>query len=226
MARGLASRKVPRVRPYLVTASTLAAVALAGCARQGELDASGGITAVRSACPTVAVPAGTGDVTLFDPANSREASAVDVTATVTDVKSTCADAGDQIVTDVTFQVQARRTRGTEAARDVVLPFFVTVVRGGSAVVAKRVGRVNVHFDAGQARAAADGRGQAYVSRAAATLPAPIRERLTRRRKAGQEDAAIDPLSQPEVRDAVAAASFEALVGFQLTEEQLRYNAQR
>ena len=63
-------------------------------------------------------------------------------------------------------------------------------------------------------------------RAAATLPDSVREQLTRKRKAGDQDAAIDPLATPEVRQAVLAASFEALVGFQLTQDQLRYNAQR
>ena len=40
------------------------------------------------------------------------------------------------------------------------------------------------------------------------------------------DAAIDPLSIPEVRTALQRTSFELLVGFQLTQEQLRYNATR
>ena len=60
----------------------------------------------------------------------------------------------------------------------------------------------------------------------ATVPQEIRDKLTRRRKAGDEDAALDPLAQPEVRSAVLSATFEALVGFQLTDEQLRYNATR
>ena len=64
------------------------------------------------------------------------------------------------------------------------------------------------------------------ARSAATLPQEVRERLTRRRKAGDEDAAVDPLADPKVRSSVAAASFEALVGFQLTQDQLRYNATR
>ena len=54
----------------------------------------------------------------------------------------------------------------------------------------------------------------------------MREQLTRKRKAGDEDAATDPLARPEVRSAVLRATFEALVGFQLTDEQLKYNAQR
>jgi hypothetical protein len=210
-----------------LAALLLGSVLLGACgARQGEIDASqGGITAVRSACPQVAVPAGTGDITIFDPPASRDAAAIDVTATVTDLKSTCNDAGEQITTQVTFDVLARRTR-TDAPRDVVLPWFITVVQGGSAVVAKRVGQVSVHFDAGQARAQAQATGTSYVDRAAATLPADVRQRLTRRRKAGDQDAAVDPLAQPEVREAVQRASFEALVGFQLTDAQLRYNATR
>ena len=81
------------------------------------------------------------------------------------------------------------------------------------------------FADGQTAAPA-GAGSAYVDRAAATLPADIQERITRRRKAGDQDAAIDPLSLPEVRAAVQRASFELLIGFQLTQEQLEYNVRR
>lgn len=209
-----------------ILAVSVVALTLGGCASRGEIDATGGITAVRSACPAVAVPAATGDITLFDPATSRDQSALDVTALMTDVRSTCADAaGDQITTTVTFKIQGRRVR-TDAARDVTLSYFVTVVRGGTAVVAKRIGRVALHFDAGQARAETTGQGTATISRAAATLPDAVREKLTRKRKAGDEDAAVDPLTQPDVRQAVLRATFEALVGFQLTDDQLKYNATR
>ena len=61
---------------------------------------------------------------------------------------------------------------------------------------------------------------------AATLPDDVRKQITRKRKAGEEDAATDPLTRPEVRTAVLRATFEALVGFQLTDAQLRYNATR
>lgn len=205
-------------------AASAVLLALAGCANKGEL-IEGGITSVRTGCPTVGVPAGTGDITLFDPPASTAASAIDVTGAMTDVRSTCTETGEDIVTQVTFSVNARRTR-TDAPRDVQLPYFLSVVQGGSAVVAKRVGQVNLHFDAGQARASATGSASGTVNRAAATLPADVRERLTRRRKAGEEDAAVDPLTVPEVRAAVQRATFEALVGFQLTGEQLRYNATR
>ncbi|WP_235535029.1 hypothetical protein [Sphingomonas sp. Leaf339] len=207
----------------LIAAST--AVLLAGCASKGEIDATGGVSAVRSACPVVGVPAGTGDVTVFDPPTSQAQSAIDLVATMTNVRGTCADATDDIVTTVSFDVQARRLR-TDGARDVQLPYYIAVVRGGANPVAKRVGTIQLHFDAGQARAQASGTASATVSRSAATLPAEVRERLTRRRKAGDDDAAVDPLTQPEVRKAVLSASFEALVGFQLNEAQLRYNVTR
>jgi hypothetical protein len=196
----------------------------AGCARSGDITA-GGITAVRTACPIVGIPAGTGDITLFDPATSHDASALDVTAVMTNVRSTCTDAAADVVTTVTFDVYAQR-RDAGPARDVTLPYFITVVNGGTAVVAKRVGNVAVHFDAGAVRAQTRGQATAYVNRAAATLPADIREEITRKRKPGDVDAAVDPLSKPEVREAVLRATFEALVGFQLTEDQLKYNLTR
>ena len=59
-----------------------------------------------------------------------------------------------------------------------------------------------------------------------TLPEDIRDRITRKRKSGDPDAAIDPLSIPEVRQALQRTSFELLVGFQLTADQLQYNATR
>ncbi len=210
-------------------AAPLAVLALAGgCAKTGEIEVSGGgagITSIRSACPVVGVPAGTGDVTLFDPPASRDASAIDVVATISDVRSTCDDQGNDVVTRITFDVRARRAR-TEGAREVVLPYFVAITRGGSQVTAKRINQVALRFEAGQATAQASAEATSVVSRAAATLPQDVRDKLTRKRKAGDEDAAVDPLATPEVRAAVLAASFEALVGFQLTPDQLKYNATR
>jgi hypothetical protein len=65
-----------------------------------------------------------------------------------------------------------------------------------------------------------------VSRAAATLPADVERTLTARRKSSDPQAAVDPLSDPAVRAAVQRATFEHLIGFQLTDAQLRYNATR
>ncbi|OYY89786.1 MAG: hypothetical protein B7Y45_10875 [Sphingomonas sp. 28-66-16] len=192
--------------------------------KAGELTLEG-ITAIRTACPAVAIPAATGDVTLFNPPTSQDASAIDVTATMTEVRSTCVDVGENVETTVTFEVRGLRN-DVQAARDVTLPYFITVVQGGTAVVSKRIGRVALHFDAGQQRASVAGEATASVVRAAATLSPEVRKSLTRKRKAGQEDAAVDPLSRPDIRQAVQRATFEALVGFQLTDEQLKYNATR
>ncbi|HET6536661.1 MAG TPA: hypothetical protein VFG34_00910 [Sphingopyxis sp.] len=200
---------------------------VAGCAKNNEIDVSSGvgITSVRSACPAVAVPLHTGDISLFNPENSRDARALDVVASITNLKSQCDDSGNDVYQLLTFDVQATR-RDAGPARTVSLPYFSTVVQGGTVVVAKRIGEVQVRFAEGSLRGSGQAQASAYVDRAAVTLPADIQERISRRRKAGDEDAAIDPLSTPEVRAAVQRASFELLVGFQLTEEQLQYNVRR
>ncbi len=198
---------------------------LAGCTRNGDIDESGGILATRTACPAVAVAANTGDITLFDPPASRDSRAIDVVAYATNVRSTCTDVGNDVSAAMTFSVNARRTN-TAGARDVVLPYYVAIVRGGDTVVAKRISRVSVHFEDGQARAQAVASGGALIDRATATLPKEVTDTLRRKRKAEDADASIDPLSRPEVRAAVARATFEVLVGFQLTGEQLQYNATR
>lgn len=200
------------------------ALALAGCSRRGEIDATGGIVAVRSACPAAAIPAFTGDVTLFNPPQSRDAAAIDVVANMTDLRSTCSD-GEQLFTEATFTVNARRTDAS-GARQVTLPYFSTIVRGGNAVVAKRVGQVVLDFAPGQYRASAVGRAGSYVDRASATLPSDIQQKITQKRKAGDADAALDPFAQPDVKAALQRTSFELLVGFNLTQDQLRYNATR
>ncbi|HKT14490.1 MAG TPA: hypothetical protein VJR87_03705 [Allosphingosinicella sp.] len=197
---------------------------LLACSHEGEITAEG-VTVIRSACPAVAIPVGTGDVTLFDPASSREASAIDVVATMTNVRSTCSESDPNIVTNATFEVQAQR-RDARGDRDIVVPYFATVVQGGSNVVSKSIGRVALHFTDGQLRATSSGSATAQVLRSAATIPADIRNEITRKRKAGEADAALDPMANPKVRAAVQRASFELLVGFQLTADQLAYNATR
>jgi hypothetical protein len=202
-------------------------LALTGCKRNGELVLSDGvgITAVRTACPAVGIPDYTGDITTFRTPGSTTEDNMDVTAAITDLRSTCDEGTDKVYTEATFEVVASR-RDARGARTVTLPYFSTVLRGGSAVVTKRVGTVTLQFADGQARAQAHGVAGAYVSRAEASLPADIREQITRKRKAGDPDAALDPLADPAVKAAVQRATFELLVGFQLTEDQLRYNATR
>jgi hypothetical protein len=208
-------------------AAAVSAAALAGCNRPGDLviEQGVGITALRSVCPAVGVPDFTGNVTLFNPAGARTADAIDVVASLTNVRSQCDDSGDEVYTTATFDVLAQR-RDARGARTVTLPYYSTVVRGGTAVIAKRLGTVTLNFADGQDRTYASGTAGAVVNREAATLPADIRERITRRRRSGEEEAAVDPLAQPEVRAALARATFELLIGFQLNDDQLAYNATR
>lgn len=204
-----------------------AALALGGCKSKGDIvvNQGVGITAVRSLCPAVGVPDYTGNVTTFSQPGATTASALDVTAVITNVRPSCDETGEKVYSEASFDVLATR-RDAGAARSIELPYFVTVVQGGTSVVSKRIGTVRVDFAAGQDRASGSARAGAFVDRAAATLPEEIRRRITRKRKAGDSDAALDPLADPEVKAAIARASFEMLVGFQLTQEQLSYNATR
>jgi hypothetical protein len=212
-----------------LAAILMTGAALAGCSHEGELvlQEGVGVSAVRTVCPAVGVPDYTGDITTFRVPGDTSAANIDVTAAITNLRSTCDDAsgGARVYTNATFDVLGRRT-DTRGARTVTLPYYSVVLRGGSSVVTKRVGQVTLSFADGQERAQARAQAGAYVDRAEATLPADIRDQITRKRKAGDEDAAIDPLSDPAVKAAVARATFELLVGFQLTEQQLAYNATR
>ncbi|HEU4696270.1 MAG TPA: hypothetical protein VFR92_04840 [Sphingomicrobium sp.] len=206
----------------------LAAVTLlAACRHTGELTSEngGGVYAVRSACPIPGIPAGTGDVTLFNPAGSTDASAIDVSAEITNLRAYCQDAGNDVVSTATFTVTALR-RDVGAARQVVLPYFDIALQGGTNIAAKQIGQVVLNFPAGSAHARTEVRATVRVNRGVATLPENVRQVLTRPRKAGQADAAVDPLSDPAIRTAVNNATFEHLIGFQLTQDQLRYNATR
>ena len=203
------------------------ATLLAGCKREGDLvvEQGVGITALRTVCPAVGVPEFLGDITTFNPAGARTLDALDMTAAITNVRSQCDESGAEVYTTATFDVIAQR-RDTRGARTVELPYFSTVMRGGSSVIAKRVGTVTLNFADGQERAQASGTAGAVVDRAEATLPQEIVQRITRRRDAGDAAAAIDPLTEPDVRAAVARATFELLIGFQMDEASLGYNATR
>lgn len=216
-------------QPRPIIASLLAAgavLALSGCKTTGELVGGNGvgITAVRSVCPAVGIADFTGDITTFNGV-AGDARAIDVSAAITDVRAVCDEKASPVNSAVTFRVLARRA-DARGDRDVVLPYFVTVVRGGNVVISKRVGDVRLHFADGQTRAEAMASGTAIIDRKEATLDVAARDRIMKVRKAGEADAAVDPLTDPEVKAAVARASFEVLVGFQLTQDQLNYNATR
>jgi len=210
---------LPRLAP------ALALLLLAGCAGKNELDETGGLKITRSLCPAVAVPAYTGDVSLFSPEQSQDARALDMVATITNMRTSCDQTGSPVKVNATFDVVARRANPS-GARDVVLPYFVTVVRAGTRIVSKQVSSVQVHFDDGKLTGSGRGGGSATVDRQAASLPASVAQRLNRKRKSTDADASIDPMADPRTRTAVSQANFEMLIGFQLTQSQLAYNATR
>ena len=77
------------------------------CSREGEIG-QGGVYVTRSACPQVAIPAATGDITLFNPSNRTDAAALDVTAVITNLRSTCDETGANVVSTATFDVVGTR----------------------------------------------------------------------------------------------------------------------
>jgi hypothetical protein len=208
-------------------AAVAAVILLSACRHAGDITAEngGGVYAVRSDCPIAGIPAGTGDVTLFNPPGSTDSRAIDVTAAITDLRASCQDAGNDVISTATFTVVALR-RDAGPARQVVLPYFNVALRGGSQVAAKQIGQVVLNFAPGNVHAWARGQATVRVSRAAASLPANVRQILTRPRKSGETEAAIDPMSDPAVQKAVANATFEQLIGFELTQDQIKYNATR
>lgn len=217
---------MPKLVP--IALALLAATSLTACGRDiiSSTEAGVGRLVNRTACPAVATPVHTNDITLFNPPASRDASAIDVTATITNLRGHCADtAGDAIQSTASFEVRALRAN-TSGARDVTIPYFATVMRGEGRIVSKEISRVGLRFEDGQARASTTGSATVSINRAAATIPADVQEQLTRRREPGDPDAAIDPMADPAVRTAIANATFELLIGFQLTPDQLQYNATR
>lgn len=213
------------LRARTVMALTALAV-VSACSKNGELviDQGIGIASVLTMCPAVGIPDYTGDITTFR-GDDRTVAGLDMSAAMTDLRSVCNDTADKVYSEASFTVNARRT-DTRGARTVEVPYFVTVLRGGSAVVSKRVGTVTLAFADGQDRATCTGKAGAFIIRADAALPDDIREKITRRRRAGDQEAALDPLADPEVKAAIARTRFEMLIGFQLTEDQLKYNATR
>ena len=203
----------------------LAAIALAGCKSSMDFDETGGVKIARSACPAVAIATYTGDITTFSSPTQRTVGAIDVTASMANLQTNCTGDSDPIGVTASFYVQATRA-APGPARQVVLPWFATMIRGGNDIQSKQTGQVVVSFADGATRGTGHASVTGSVSRSLATLPPAVLEKITRKRKVGDADAALDPLTEPSVRDAVLKANFEMLVGFQLSEEQLAYNATR
>jgi len=216
-------------RSLFLPLALIGATTLGACSHEGNIELANdsiGLKITRSACPAVGIPAYTGDETLFTTPGGRTANDIDVVAEIVNVTPQCADTGTgPLTSSVSFTVEGRRTSAS-GARDVTLPYFATAIRGGTQVVSKQLGRVGLHFADGQLRATTSGTATVTIDRSAVALSQKVRNRLTRKRKATDADASIDPMTDPEIRSEVSRASFELLVGFQLSNDQLAYNATR
>ena len=220
------SKDLPHVKLRL--AALLALTLLGACRHTGDLTAEngGGVYAVRSTCPIAGIPTGTGDITLFNPPGS------------TRFAGDRRDCGDHRgARDLPGRGATKwfRPSPSPSPRSAAMParrgrsfcpISTSRCSGGATIAAKQVGRRSLNFPAGSQHAMTRAQASVRVNRGAATLPANVRTILTRPRKAGEAEAAVDPLSDPAVRTAVANATFEHLVGFQLTQDQLKYNATR
>ena len=122
-------------RNALLAATCRRPLALAGCSRAGEIvvEQGVGITALRSVCPAVGVPDYTGDVTLFRRRTRAPPTRIDVTAAITNVRSQCNDAGDQVYTTATLRrarAAARHARRAQRAAALFLTVRARRQRGG------------------------------------------------------------------------------------------------
>ncbi len=181
-------------------------------------------SATRSACPAVAIPAATGDITLFNPA----AAVMRPRSTWSPTSPTCARPATRAAptSSPTSPSTSTRSAATAAAR-ARSSCPISRSRCRAAPRSSRRASAGSACASPTASCAPAPRPSAtgQVSRAAVTLPEDVRQQITRRRKPGDPSAAIDPMADPAVREAVRKASFEVLVGFQLTQEQLAYNAE-
>ena len=91
--------------------AVLAVAALSGCSKKGELvfEEGVGIASVLTLCPAVGIPDYTGDVTTFRDAADTSVASLDVSAAMTNLRATCNDTADQVYSEATFTVNARRS---------------------------------------------------------------------------------------------------------------------
>ena len=169
---------------------------------------------------------GTGDITLFNPPEAG----ICERSTSPRPSPTSAEAapmsGNDVVSTATFTVVAlRREAGPGAPGRAALLRYRDAGRQPRRRQARRAS--GAELPRRQPPRLGRSSRQSFGSTAPSRPCRPTSQNiLTRPRKAGDADAAVDPLSDPAVRTAVADATFEHLVGFEMSQDQLKYNATR
>ncbi|MFQ5346457.1 MAG: hypothetical protein ACE5ED_01270 [Rhodothalassiaceae bacterium] len=133
---------LPSLRPLRAMLSLLAAALLAACSSDSNKNPFQ-VTVQR--CPAVAVVGGTGSLTRFR-GTERNAEDILYKATITATRLKCHQ-GDDVVSDVAFEIVAQRGPALRGEADVALPYFVAVLRDNSEIVAKDVYLARLHFSA-------------------------------------------------------------------------------
>jgi hypothetical protein len=125
-------------------------VALAGLPGCGNSDPY----AFAPPCPSAAILADAGDVTVFRP-GGQDLTAKIAGGRMTAVRGTCS-AGENGRTKVVVQVRMDLTRGPAArSREIALPYFVAVMRGDE-ILAKAVQTAEGKFGDGQSQLSVTG----------------------------------------------------------------------
>ena len=123
-----------------------AAITLAGCGLFGGQVNMELSPAMKQKCPPVGIVAYTGELTRFQ-GTSREASAVEMRATLGKLNVQCRDSADGqgLFADITFDISV--TKGPASrSNSVEIPFFVSVSRGNEAVLEKNLYTSRHSFD--------------------------------------------------------------------------------
>ena len=101
-------------------------------------------------CPAVGIVKETGTVTRFRSSDSSTQEDVVYTAHISDLAVACEE-DDGVVTNIGFDVAARQGPAGDV-RQITLPYFVAVVRGGTEIVAKDVYEADLTFEGENGRA--------------------------------------------------------------------------
>lgn len=100
-------------------------------------------------CPALAVVGGTGSLTRFA-GEGRDADDILFEAAVSNAELSC-DQGGDVISTVAFSIVAQRGEAMVGYYETSLPYFVTVLRDNSEIVAKEIFEVPIVFDDGAQR---------------------------------------------------------------------------
>jgi len=101
-------------------------------------------------CPAFAVLGGTGSLTQFA-GEERETSDVFLEASISNLSLEC-DQGDDVISSLAFTVAGERGPAMGDDAEVVLPYFVAVLRDNGLVVAKEIYETRLRFGPDMQRA--------------------------------------------------------------------------